>query len=144
MSYAVQSDLLLRFTAAELVQLTDDTRSGQVNAQTVQGCLDEATAQIDSYVRGRYQTPLQTSNTATRLCRDIAVYLLYSRRPQAMKETVRLAYEDAVKFLKDIASGAAQLDQPATATVPQTSTAGYTKPRDQHLKFGERNLEGWN
>ena len=104
-TYAVQADLLHRLTAAELVQLTDDARSGTVNAAIVSGALVEATGQIDSYVRARYQTPLQTSSTATRLCRDIAVYLLYQRRPQQMKDTVRQAYEDAVSFLKDIATG---------------------------------------
>lgn len=143
-TYAVQADLLQRLTAAELVQLTDDARSGTVNAAIVSGALVEATGQIDSYVRARYQTPLQTSSTATRLCRDIAVYLLYQRRPQQMKDTVRQAYEDAVSFLKDIATGKAQLDQPSGAPVAQTPTAGGIAPTNQHLRFGKCNLEGWD
>lgn len=143
-TYAVQADLLQRLTAAELVQLTDDARSGAVNAAIVSGALVEATGQIDSYVRSRYQTPLQTSSTATRLCRDIAVYLLYQRRPQQMKETVRQAYEDAVSFLKDIATGKAQLDQPVGAPVAQTPTGAGVKPQNSHLKFDRRNLEGWD
>lgn len=143
MSYAVQSDLLLRMSAKELLQLTDDNSSGTVNVATVQGCLDEATAQIDSYVRARYQTPLQPSNSAVRLCRDIAVYLLYSRRPQAMKDTVRLGYEDAVGFLKDIASGKASLDQPAGAVTAQNPTAAATVPASQNLRFGGCNLDGF-
>jgi len=144
MSYAVQADLLQRVTAAELVQLTDDTRSGSVNATIVTNALIEATGQIDSYVRARYQTPLQTSSTATRLCRDIAVYLLYQRRPQQMKETVRDAYNDAVSFLKDISTGKAQLDQPVGAPTPQTPTGGAVKPTNSHLRFGGHNLEGWD
>ena len=43
---------------AELVQLTDDTNSGAVNAQLVTDILDEASAMIDSYARTRYTVPL--------------------------------------------------------------------------------------
>jgi phage gp36-like protein len=144
MSYAVQSDLLTRITPAELTQLTDDAGIGAPNATTVQANLDRATALIDSYCRARYQTPLQTSNTATEICIDLSVYFLFTRRPQKMRETVRQSYEDAIAFLKDISTGKASLDQPAGAPTPQTSTASAVKPQHSHLRFGGHNLEGWD
>jgi phage gp36-like protein len=143
MAYAVQSDLLLRVTAQELVALTDDAKSGQANAGTISGALDEATAEIENYCRGRYQTPLQASNTVTRLCRDIAIYLLYSRRPQKMNDTVRQRYEDAIALLKDVSTGKAQLDQPSGATTPQTMTSGAALPTCSHLRFTEHDIKGF-
>ena len=143
MAYAALSDLLLRVTSAELVALTDDTRSGQVATDTVAGALTEASAMIDSYCRDRYGTPLQPSGTATRICRDITLYLLYSRRPQKMSDTVRQRYEDAVAVLKDISAGKASLDQPAGSTTAQTPSAGAVLPRHTGLRFTERDIEGF-
>ncbi len=143
MSYAVQADLLDRVTAVELVQLTDDEKTGQVDVTKVQAALDRATGVIDSYVRTRYQTPLQTSNTATEICVDLTLYYLFSRRAQKMRETVRQSYDDAIAILKDISTGKASLDQPVGAPTPQTSSAGAVRPRDQRETFGKHNMEGF-
>lgn len=119
MAYAVQADLSpRRIPATELVQLTDDTNSGAVNAQTVADILDEASATIDSYCRTRYSVPLQASSKIKGLCLDIAEYLLYLRR-RRVKPDVRQTYEDAMQFLRDLSTGRAGLDQPVNAA-PQT------------------------
>lgn len=125
MPYAAQSDLVpLRMTQQELEQLTDDDNSGSVNASVVDAALEEASGTVDSYCRNRYTTPLQTSDVVKARTLDIAVYLLFSRRRQVkISETVRQRYEDAIAFLKDVAAGRVQLDQPASAA-PQSSTQG--------------------
>ena len=49
MAYAVQADLVpLRLTQAELVQLTDDSNSGQVDSAVVAAALEEARRLVDS------------------------------------------------------------------------------------------------
>src|SRR6266700_1448009 len=107
MAYAVQADLSpRRIPAAELVQLTDDTSSGAVNAQTVTDILDEASATIDSYCRTRYTVPLQASSKVKGLCLDIAEYLLYLRRRRG-KPDGRQSYEDSIQFLRDLSAGRA-------------------------------------
>ena len=146
MAYATQSELTpLRLTQAELVQLTDDTNSGEVNAAVVSAALEEASGKVDSYCRARYVTPLQVGDDVVGLTIDIALYLLFSRRRNAkMTETIRTRYEDAMAFLKDIASEKASLDQPLTQAQPQASTAGpQISERDRHLAFRERNIEGF-
>jgi len=143
MPYITQNDLLQRMTLQQLTQLTDDAKTGQPSETVVSGVLEEASGKVDSYVRSRYTTPLQPCDTATTIARDIAVYLLYSRRPGQMPETVRQRYEDAMASLKDIASGKAVLDQPAGSPVPQSTTAGPVKPQRNELRFTDCNMEGF-
>lgn len=141
MAYATQSDLSpRRISAAELLQLTDDTSSGTVNTQVVSDILDEASGLIDSYCRQRYTIPLQSSLQVKGLCLTIAEYLLYLRR-RRVKDDVRQAYEDAVAFLKDVSGGKAALDQPSTA--PAQSGAGDVQTTQVTERFSDDNLGGF-
>ena len=141
MSYAVQVDLSpRRISNSELVQLTDDTNSGQVNAQLVTDILDEASATVDSYCGQRYAVPLQASSQVKGLVLTIAEYLLYLRRKR-MKVDVRQAWEDAMKFLGDVSSGKARLDQPIAAT-PQIG-AGDVQVTAIPQRFSGSNLSGY-
>jgi phage gp36-like protein len=142
MAYLTQTDLLQRITTAQLTQLTDDANVGSPNATVVSGVLDEASGKVDGYCRGRYATPLQTSAEVTAIARDIAVYLLWSRRPNKMSDEVRQRYEDAVALLKDISTGKATLDQP-TGAPPQSTTAGPVLPCHDGLRFKECDIKGF-
>ena|ERR1700733_2980053 len=143
MAYATQADLLQRMTLLQLTQLTDDAKTGAPNAVTVAAALEEASGRVDSYCRGKYVTPLQQSDTVTTITRDVAVYFLFSRRPQAMAETVRQRYEDAMALLKDVATGKAVLDQPVSAAAPQSVSAGAVKPTHNRERFTEKDMEGY-
>lgn len=141
MSYAVQADLSpRRMSNAELVQLTDDTNSGLVNAQLVTDVLDEASGMIDSYARTRYNVPLQSSSQVKGLCLTITEYLLYLRRKR-MKPDVRQSYEDAISFLKDVSSGKAGLDQPVSAPAQTGSSDVLVTAKPE--KFSDANLSGF-
>lgn len=141
MGYAAQSDLSpTRITQTELVQLTDDTNSGQINTATVTNVLNGASALIDSYCGQRYTLPLQQSLQLTELALDIAEYKLYLRRKR-MKPDVRQAYEDALVFLKDVSSGKARLDQPITAT-PQVG-AGDVQTTTVPERFTDDHLAAY-
>lgn len=131
-------------TQAELVQLTDDDNSGDVDAGVVTSALEEASGKVDAYCRQRYVTPLQQSDSVTGLTLDITVYLLFSRRRSfKMAETVRQRYEDAISMLKDISVGKASLDQPGTVQTPQTSSGG-PQFTGKHQIFGERDIKGFS
>lgn len=145
MAYATQDDLVpLRLTEAELIQLTDDTKSGVVNPDVVAKALEEASGRVDSYCRGRYITPLQQSDIVKGFTLDITVYLLFSRRRNVkMAETIRQRYEDAIAFLKDIASSKASIDQPGTAQIPQTSSGSPVISPNVKPKFDPCNTKGW-
>jgi phage gp36-like protein len=146
MAYAAQSDLVpLRLTQKDLVELTDDAGSGQVNAAIVTAALEEASGRVESYCRARYATPLQQSDSVKALTLDIAVYVLFSRRRETrISDTVQSRFDQAIAFLKDIASAKASLDQPATAQTPQSSMAGpEVSDKDHHLRFSDRKIEGF-
>lgn len=151
MAYAVQADLVpLRMTQKELLQLTDDTNTGEINASIVSAVLEEASGKVDSYCRNRYVTPLQASDSVKGLTLDIATWLLFSRRRNIkMAETVDSRYQAAMQFLKDISAGKAQLDQP-TGDPPQASSAGPVIassrqiPEDRDLRFRDDHLKGFS
>jgi phage gp36-like protein len=145
MAYATQDDLVpLRMTESELVQLTDDTKSGEVNADVVTAVLEEASGRVDSYCRGRYVTPLQPSDVVKALTLDIAVYLLFSRRRNAkMSDTVHDRFDQAMALLKDISTSKASIDQPGTQQTPQTSTGSAVVSGNAHPRFNEHDLKGF-
>lgn len=152
MSYASQADLVpLRLTQKDLTELTVDAPSGdpatdaQTTALIVSAALEEASGRVESYCRNRYTTPLQISDDVKSLTLDITLYLLFSRRRETrMNETIQERFNQAIAFLKDISAGKASLDQPSSASAPQSSSAGpQISRRDYKLTFRESNIEGF-
>ena len=123
MPYAVKADLQKRMTDKTLVQLTDFPNAGSMDDARITEALDAASAKLDSYAGGRYTLPLVASDQVKDLTLVIAIYKLHALRPPA-PDQVRLDYEDAIKFLKDVAAGKATLDQP---TLTQTSELDVKK-----------------
>jgi phage gp36-like protein len=141
MPYAVQADLTpRRLTGVELAQLTDDVRGTEISAQVVTDVLTEASGKIDSYCRLRYALPLQPSEQLKGLTLDIAEYLLFARK-RRVPDDVRQRFDDAIAFLKDLSSGKAALDQPATAT--QQTSGGAVVVTQVEERFSDENLEGF-
>ena len=107
MSYAAQADLVDRFGAAELAQLTDPTAGTTINATTVARALSDADAEIDVRLATRYALPLAaTPVVLVRVAADLARYFLWDARAT---EQVRNRYKDAIKLLDQIAGGAVKL-----------------------------------
>jgi len=107
MGYATQQDLVDRFGAEELVQLTDRAQAGTIDATVVGKALADADALMDGYLATRYAVPVTpTTALLTRLAADVARFLLHGK---SATETVRQAHEDALRFLREIASGKASL-----------------------------------
>jgi phage gp36-like protein len=110
MTYATQNDLATRYGERELVQVTDKARppAGIVDAAVVADALRDADAEIDARVGIRYVVPLPDpvpSIVVDTACR-IARYKLHEDKAT---EKVRKDYEDALKFLADVAAGRANL-----------------------------------
>jgi phage gp36-like protein len=113
MSYASQADLVTRFGSQELIELTDRTDGNAIDSAIVTTALVDADAIIDGYLVGRYAVPVTpTPALLLRVAADIARFLLYKDRPT---ESVRQAYEDALKILADLSKGTAALAGAAAA-----------------------------
>src|SRR5262245_61353943 len=122
MSYITISDIEGQLSTAQLVQLTDDAKSGEVDTDKITKAIDDADAEVNGYVGRRYTVPVQppVPDLLQKLSTDIAVWNLYRRRQRA-PENVRQAYEDAIATLKMIAEGDMVLPIP---TPPSGLTGG--------------------
>jgi phage gp36-like protein len=125
MSYILPSDLESGgLSNAQLIQLTDDAKTGQVDTDKVTKAIEDAEAEVNGYLAKRYTVPIGAPipNLVQKLSTDIAVWNLYRRRQRA-PENVRQAYEDAIKTLSKIADGTIVLDV-AVAPPAATLTGG--------------------
>lgn len=123
MSYAVKQDLIDRFHAGELIQITnpEDPTAVAINDVVLDGALADAAAEIDGFLMGRYTLPLVTVPTALRrIACDIARYHLYDDRAT---EQVQKRYDDAVRFLRDVSKGDINLSL-SDAAQPTDETGG--------------------
>ena len=107
MAYADQTAMVNRFGKAEIISLTDPDNL-VIDPVVVGRALDDASAEIDTYLCGRYDLPLTAPypTILERVCCDIARYRLYDDLPIV---EVRKRYEDALSWLRDIAAGRAVL-----------------------------------
>ncbi|WP_180069346.1 gp436 family protein [Acinetobacter sp. YH12112] len=101
--YATEANLVARF-GGEIQELKLMHAS---TSTAVEDALQDATEEINGYIGGRYALPLpNVPSNLERMACDIARYRLYFQQPT---EEVRKRYEDAISFLKLVATGKAHL-----------------------------------
>lgn len=125
MPYATQSNLITRFSEAELIQLTDrPDRSDPENAGTIDSsvlnqAIADADAEINSYLTA-YPLPLAVvPANLLRIACDITRYYLYDDQ---MIEPVQKRYKDAIDWLKLVAAGKIALPPDTLGNVPVTAS----------------------
>lgn len=119
MSYATVADLLTRLGEPRLVQLTDlaDPPLGIVDDAVAQRALDDASAEIDGALIGRYPLPLATVPAVLPVhCMTLAHYrLLGDKADEVLREDVAALR----KWLAGVATGAITLLPPADVPAVQ-------------------------
>lgn len=121
MTYATQQNLIDRFGQGELTELTDRANSGAIDAAVAGKALADADSEINGYLASRYTLPLDPVPTVLeRVACEIARYYLYEDR---VTEQVKRRYDDAIKFLKGVSTGAVALGVDANSESP-SSTGG--------------------
>lgn len=141
MTYATQQDLIDRFGSQELIELTDRASTGAIDATVITRALNDADAEINGYLAGRYSLPLATTPPAlSRMACDIARYRLYEDRAT---EAVTQRYKDAVRFLDGIAKGLVSLGLNAAGTAPEAASGGVkTQGKDRVFTMGDSDESG--
>lgn len=106
MPYATPESLIKRYTLDVLLSIArNDER--QLDEPKVNEALEDASQTIDSYLAGRYRLPLNAvPSVLERHCCYIARYFLEKNRAT---DQARLDYEDSIRFLEKVASGAISL-----------------------------------
>ena len=116
MSYASQQDLIDRVGEDELLVAADRDRDGVIYAAVVDGALEDATAEIDSYLAQVYALPLPSvPRLLNRLACDIAFHRL-SPEADTATEYRRSRYDEAVSLLKKLAKREITLGMPQAPT----------------------------
>jgi phage gp36-like protein len=116
MAYNTKQNMIDRYGEEELIQLTDRTRDGVINDAVLNQAINDAAAEIDGYLAGRYQLPLAvTPPILIVYACDMTRYRLYA---DAATEQVDKRYQDAVKFLRFAADGKVQLGPTADGSKP--------------------------
>lgn len=139
MTYATQQDMIDRFAQTELVELTDRSNTGNIDTTVLNRSLSDADVLIDGYLQGRYTLPLVTVPKVLSLyAGDIARYLLYDNQAP---EQVEKRYDDAIKFLQQVAQGKITLglsaagESPAEADGAQMESGGSVFKREDSTGF---------
>lgn len=107
MSYATRSDMVRLYTEAVLAALTDPSGDGAVDEAALTRTLVEASAEIDTYLAGRYALPMATVPEV--LVNKACVIARYLLDGQNGDDIVRNRYRDAIAWLKDVGAGKASL-----------------------------------
>ena len=106
MLYASRDSFIKRYEERTL-QLLASNKDGTLNTEKVDEALEDSSHTIDSYLAGRYVLPLTTvPSVLERHCCYIARYFLEKNRAT---EQARKDYEDSIRFLEKVASGAISL-----------------------------------
>lgn len=127
MSYATLQNLIDLLGEDELLRVADRDGDGEVDEDAVTQALADASSEADSYI-ARFLPLSEVPEVLVRHVMWIAVYDLAGNR---QTDDQRRRYEDAVRWLKDIAKGTASLGIPPNAAdpVPGTILTSFPNPR---------------
>ncbi len=144
MPYSTKTDILNQIDEATLMQLTSDT-GAVIDDVPISRAIFKADSIINSYAGKRYVVPFdpvpEVVNTTSA---SIAIYLLYQQKSQkvgGVSESVRTAFEDAMKWLSDVSLGRAVIDGATPAQFNPKTTGGSMKA-DKRI-FTSRGLKNW-
>lgn len=120
MPYATQADLVSRFGETEIIQISDRSNTGAIDAGVVADKLADADAEVDAYLAQRFTLPLPSvPPVLKRIACDIARYHLYDNRST---EDVTRRYNDAINFLKAVAKGTVSIGIDPNGNTPPASS----------------------
>lgn len=139
--YATATAMISRFGEQDLRLLTEreDSTPGEINLPVLEQALADASAEIDSYLGGRYQLPLAVVPDALeRSCCDVARYLLLGDRAP---EQVEKRYNAVVKWLTLVSKGDIQLGLGGGETVESTGTIAVIESSGS--VFGRTSAKGF-
>ncbi len=139
MAYATVQDLVDRFGEREIVQITDRSRAGVIDETVARRAIDDASAEIDTYLASRCALPLATVPAVlVHFCADMARYRLSG---DMATDIITQRYKDAVAFFTRVANGQISLgvssagEAPAGAGSAQMESGGRVFDRSKSKEF---------
>lgn len=110
--YCTKADMLGRFHEYDLIQLTDETHSNVIDDAVLEKAINDASAEIDSYLTGRYVTPLTnpTPDIIHKAC-DLTWFYLHLNRSENLERDnqIQRRYDAIIRFFEQVAKGVINL-----------------------------------
>lgn len=124
--YAQPQDLLDSEGEDLVYAIFDRNTDGVLDQVAIDRCQLDASAEMDGYISRRYPIPAPvTPAWAKQICNDIAIYR-GARSADRLTTELRQRYEDAIKFLENVAAGKVGLGV-AESTNPDAGSDGDVK-----------------
>lgn len=142
MAYARFSDLVTRFGETEITRLAapDGQLDGEADRTRVQLALEDASALIDSYVRGRYQVPLNpVPPEVVSACCKLARYELAQGEGRTPSEQMKDGRTETIRWLERLSSG--QVDLPGLDI--QMAASSFARTKDRPALHGPAETGPW-
>jgi phage gp36-like protein len=109
MAYATLQTLIDQVGTDEVTLSSDRDHSGEPDPGVVERALEDASNEIDSYIGSVYKLPVNpVPGVLVTYCGVIALYRMSLETGSYTKEK-RQRYEDALRWLRDVAKGVASL-----------------------------------
>ncbi len=148
MAYIELQDLLDELGEDVLIQLSDNTETGEIDEARVGKAIQYARGVFDAYARTRYSIPVPVTPMVQSINLDLAVFHLYKSRSTVTKDSVyevrKIANDDAIKLLTAINQGKAALDVPATEeTIESPVTSDAILTNAARTKFTDGKLSSY-
>ncbi|EOI6871227.1 gp436 family protein [Yersinia enterocolitica] len=141
--YVTRDDLLA--VDGELVwNMAIDKSTNQLDEAKIETAIDDADAEINSFLAKRFQLPLAIATIPRPLHRvavSIAIYWL-SERDSQITDLIQKRYDDAIRTLKEIANGTRDLGLPTASTTPETDNGKIIVVSDNQRLFTRNKLRG--
>jgi len=128
--YGSVGAMVERFGEVEVVRLSqiEDRETDVINAVKVELALSDASAVIDSYLRGRYKVPVQAAPAdLVRAACILARYDLAKSARSEPTEQMQRDVETILKWLMDVQRGVAMLDAPLLGSI--TGSGAFVSDR---------------
>ncbi|WP_320200498.1 gp436 family protein [Agrobacterium sp. rho-13.3] len=139
MTYATLDDLIARAGEAEIKQIADRDRDGEIDAGVIAEALEHADNLVNGYVGTKYSLPfVAVPDLVTTWAIDIARHRLHFQGPP---EYVEEDYKRAIASLERVAKGLISLPVAGVETPASSSgTVMFSAPEEVFTAHG---LRGW-
>lgn len=133
--YTTQADIERFLSTTGVADFSDNDQDGAVNTDVVEDCINQATEEIDLYLRERYtQADLSSSELVTRWCTVMAARFLCHRRGNVVPDTLEREWER----IADPAVGLMAMIADSKRDLPGIELRADLRPTWSNLKVDRR------
>lgn len=141
MKYLSEADLKTVMSERDLAHLTDELGAAETTA-LLTDINKQAVAEIEGYLKGRYELPAANATVAEQILSNITLdlmkYRLYKRRNgEDIPDAILKTYSQNIDLLKNIAKGIVKLNLPKPTATNSSNSPGtiLSKERETETRY---------